>query len=229
MKKHILALAAVAALAASPAFAATVIQNHTIAAGNAPTSSAFSFAQFDSSLGTLNSVTLAFNAGVNTTGTLSNTSNASHTYTLTQSALANLTGGGFNLDASLLSGTSQYTLIGNKKPGYAPASISLSGLGSDSDTLSSGLAAFIGGGNVDFLFSRVTNFSINPASGALNLASSLWGDATLTYDYTAPPPVTNPVGGVPEPATWAMLILGFFGLGSALRRQRHEGVAAVVA
>jgi hypothetical protein len=28
------------------------------------------------------------------------------------------------------------------------------------------------------------------------------------------------VGGVPEPASWAMMILGFFGLGSAVRRRR---------
>ncbi|HEY2357687.1 MAG TPA: PEPxxWA-CTERM sorting domain-containing protein, partial [Phenylobacterium sp.] len=28
-------------------------------------------------------------------------------------------------------------------------------------------------------------------------------------------------GGVPEPASWAMMILGFFGLGSALRARRR--------
>jgi hypothetical protein len=27
-------------------------------------------------------------------------------------------------------------------------------------------------------------------------------------------------GGVPEPATWALMLTGFFGLGSLLRRQR---------
>ena len=36
------------------------------------------------------------------------------------------------------------------------------------------------------------------------------------------PPV---VSGVPEPATWAMMILGFFGLGSALRRRTQAAVA----
>lgn len=42
---------------------------------------------------------------------------------------------------------------------------------------------------------------------------------------TAPPtttPVTpvTPVGPVPEPTTWAMMMLGFFGLGALLRRKR---------
>ena len=29
------------------------------------------------------------------------------------------------------------------------------------------------------------------------------------------------VGGIPEPATWAMMLLGFFGLGATLRRRRE--------
>ncbi|MCW6531464.1 PEPxxWA-CTERM sorting domain-containing protein [Sphingomonas sp. MMSM20] len=36
------------------------------------------------------------------------------------------------------------------------------------------------------------------------------------------PPVTPPVtppGGVPEPATWAMMLIGFFSIGAALRRR----------
>lgn len=32
-------------------------------------------------------------------------------------------------------------------------------------------------------------------------------------------------GGVPEPATWAMLIFGFAGIGAALRRRRNGSVA----
>lgn len=36
--------------------------------------------------------------------------------------------------------------------------------------------------------------------------------------------ILNPItGGVPEPATWAMMLLGFVGLGAALRRSRSLG------
>jgi hypothetical protein len=31
---------------------------------------------------------------------------------------------------------------------------------------------------------------------------------------------------VPEPATWAMMLIGFFGLGAALRRRRAAGALA---
>jgi hypothetical protein len=36
---------------------------------------------------------------------------------------------------------------------------------------------------------------------------------------------TGPGGGVPEPATWAMLILGMGGVGAALRSRRRQGLA----
>lgn len=43
-----------------------------------------------------------------------------------------------------------------------------------------------------------------------------------------PPVVTNPgIPGVPEPATWAMMILGFFGVGTAIRRRARARPACV--
>jgi hypothetical protein len=233
MKKRLAPLAAIAALVASPAFAATIIQTHDFATTSttsltAPVSTVFGFNQFDASLGTLNSVTLSFNAKVDSAGTLGNTANSTKTITLSKSAAAALAGGGFNLDATLLSGSAQYNLLGKFDPNYHPASITLGGVGSDSDTLSSGLSAFLGSGLINFTFSGDPSFGVT-SPGALDLASSFWGDATLTYDYTAATPQGAPIGGVPEPAMWSMMILGFATLGGALRRRRAKIAAATVA
>lgn len=40
-------------------------------------------------------------------------------------------------------------------------------------------------------------------------------------------PFTPPTGGVPEPSTWAMMLLGFAGLGAALRRARRGAAAGL--
>lgn len=46
------------------------------------------------------------------------------------------------------------------------------------------------------------------------------------YSVVVSPGVANaPVAGVPEPATWAMLILGFAGVGAGVRRRRRESFA----
>jgi hypothetical protein len=42
-----------------------------------------------------------------------------------------------------------------------------------------------------------------------------------------PPPPGGGISAVPEPATWAMMILGFFGAGAALRRRtRNKAIAS---
>lgn len=46
------------------------------------------------------------------------------------------------------------------------------------------------------------------------------------YILLAATPEGNPVGGVPEPASWAMLIAGFGLTGAAMRRRRSTAVAA---
>lgn len=49
------------------------------------------------------------------------------------------------------------------------------------------------------------------------------GRSALTTDGTNP---GNPTPGVPEPATWAMLIMGFGLVGSAARSRRRNAVSA---
>ena len=54
-------------------------------------------------------------------------------------------------------------------------------------------------------------------TGTFNLSGGfLAGPATLTITQAA-------VGGVPEPGTWAMMLLGFGGMGVAMRRRRRAG------
>jgi len=69
--------------------------------------------------------------------------------------------------------------------------------------------------------SRTFGFDADLTAG--QRVSFLLGAAgNYTYDSTGfALTVAGPdVGGVPEPATWAMMILGFFGLGSTLRCRR---------
>lgn len=64
-----------------------------------------------------------------------------------------------------------------------------------------------GGGGTSFVNAAATNASIGVAPGA--------GDGTFEID------AVNPVvAAVPEPATWAMMILGLGGVGAAMRRAR---------
>lgn len=48
------------------------------------------------------------------------------------------------------------------------------------------------------------------------------GIGEVVFNSTTP----APVGGVPEPATWAMMIMGFMGTGAAIRRRRQGFAAA---
>lgn len=81
------------------------------------------------------------------------------------------------------------------------------------DITASGLCNFAGSGYwagissvTDSLGNPVTDWSITSASGT-NYAQSF---------------VPETVGGVPEPATWAMMLLGFGGIGWSMRRKNSR-------
>lgn len=210
MKALFMALAVTGALVAAPAFAATVIQTDNIASGSLGTDTSISFAKFDTSLGTLTGVTLSFDADLSAPGELLNDSRNSKVAKLHEKASAALAGHGFDLDVSLASGTQDFTV-----PGKTTVSIDVIGSGSKTGATSSGLLAFDGPGNLTFDFSRTGSFKEHGDPHLENFSPGISGDATLTYDYT-PAVVT----GAPEPASWALLGVGVFGLGGALRRRR---------
>jgi len=63
---------------------------------------------------------------------------------------------------------------------------------------------------------------VAPSTGTFNFTMSYGeccdGPAVLSWRY----PTGAPVGDLPEPATWAMMLLGFGGIGIALRRRKQD-------
>jgi hypothetical protein len=88
------------------------------------------------------------------------------------------------------------------------------------------LVGTIGSGN---FFLIGTSFSgIAPAAGELNLF--YWDQNASDNTQFVTATVTTGVSGVPEPSTWAMMILGFAGVGfMAYRRSRKNTMALTTA
>jgi hypothetical protein len=141
------------------------------------------------------------------------------TYTFTRSGTANLVGFGFNTTPNLTSVTN--------------VSGPLAFLAN---------TTFPSAGTIEACF-----FSGNNCSAANGQATSFSGGFTLNFGGSAPFTMTNfidryasiggsggPSGeghpfvpGVPEPATWAMMLLGFGSIGMVMRRRRKPALAQI--
>jgi hypothetical protein len=72
---------------------------------------------------------------------------------------------------------------------------------------------------------------IGPVSGLGATTDFTTENANGTFVFAVPPPGVNiydgtSTGAVPEPSTWAMMLLGFVGLGFAFRRSRRKAAFA---
>ena len=234
-KKLILGLV----LAAMPAIAQAGQITETHSYGSAAPGTPFSFSEsltfkgFDSSLGTLDSVEIILNS----TAVLSPFATFSGPLAPTTPSISvsNVSGSGVfdaktsfglgtqtTLSTGQFSGTISPTNFGGLfyygQTTFASSSVS----GSTSNTITSGLASYIGSGvtfNVDL--TAKTSGAGSTSSGPLTQISygaggSGYGTVEIVYHYTAP-------AAVPEPSTFALLGLG--GLGFAVRRFRRRQVA----
>lgn len=221
---------------AVPAHAATIIQSQSITPFNAtnvtfegqnngglsPVTSSLLFNKFDTTLGTLNSITLTFTSTLNALGTVTRTAggNTARTYAYATGTNEAFTAGGFNLAYVLGGGSPTFTIPA--KDGTLPLAVNATATGSQ--TLTSGFGSFLGVGPAPALNVVTTSLfkqlgdppGTNCCSSKLDLSSfSVNGTATLTYDYVAS------ATAVPEPSTWALSILGIGAIGTGMRRRRR--------
>ncbi len=220
--KRLLAGAAALAIltAASAASAATVVLDTTIAEAGTGTTSQFSFAQFDSSLGTLDSVSLFFEAAyTDDSGTLTNNQNGNNAvdYTVTGGASVTVSGNNFTpFTATFGTGQTRVVTFARRTQNTQQSTGAFSGEGDATGTLDTNLSSFVGDGSVTFDFARLSLFKVAPGSATLSIVPQVGGTAQLTYNYT------EATAAVPEPATWALMSGGFGGAGAMLRRRRSQ-------
>lgn len=224
MKYVLLTTAALAAMAAAPAQATEVLTQTVSIPAAAPTAGhAINFNQFDTSLGTLESVTLSFASTLIASLSITSGSNGAHSGTITTGGTADIVGNGFHFTDLLASGSTGYDIPKNSK-GLTFNLDPISDAGSDSATLSSGLAAFLGTGNVSFTFSSTSLFALSGAqTDTFTGTPSIGAAATLTYNYDLAPPPPPP--SVPEPTSWLMMLAGFGALGMVMRRRPRTSIS----
>jgi hypothetical protein len=163
------------------------------------------------------SLYLLLTGGNTTTGAY----NFSYTFTNTNASVSNLTGFGFTTTPTLtgVTGGSGDALSWVLNPvnfpgGYTVNACAYAGNNCDAannqgDLFSGTFQLMFAGGTSSI---TLNNFVDRYAS--LTQLNNISGEGT-------------PVGGVPEPATWAMMLLGFGGIGVAMRRRRKEALAQI--
>jgi hypothetical protein len=224
MSKYVAALCATVAMAgvSTGANAATTVTQTIKLSQNTPSQQAINY--FDTNLGTLTGVTFQYAYTNGGSFTATNSSGQVVSGPAGASSFISLTGN-FSDFPSLTGDSRNFQNFGNVT--FAPnetATFAVVAIRSGvvTDTAAVDLAALsrVGGGQSN-LFPFVSFFTVTPSGvdpALTRLATSSTGFLSISYDYTA---VT---AAVPEPATWAMMLVGFGMVAGAARYRRRSTV-----
>lgn len=77
------------------------------------------------------------------------------------------------------------------------------------------------------LFNLLINYTITSGTGAYAGATGRFTGTGTANNGVSPTQITLSFNPVPEPATWAMMLLGLGGIGFAIRRQRRSSLTLI--
>jgi hypothetical protein len=226
MRLKLLAAAALGAAITVPACALAaqyvepVVNLPTSGPTQVPWTSNFNIPLFNSSLGTLNEVEFYLTDTTSIAVQITNTTGVAQNFT---NALASiplmLTGPGLG-PSGLVATVSTSLANGSANPGTTDFT-AVTNTQNVSWNTTTGLSLFETG---PLPVSYIANAGAGSYSGSANGGVDFGGVADVTgtfdviYDYT-------PTPGVPEPATWAFMMLGVGAIGAAMRGRRKAGLA----
>lgn len=217
-----LAVAGFACLAPARADATTVSYSFLMS----PTTTDFTadamVHKFNTSLGTLESVTISYNTVVSSSIVVKNT--VATTGTVNAKVVLTLTDSGDNLSLvnTANTNTKAFSITANNQT----ATVTPSGQKTASQLYNTQtiLEEFTGSGKIDLSISTVTTYSLTTTSGSPSIvqdqtSSKAFVNGSVTYTYAGPPPV-------PEPSSLVLGALGAVGiLATGLKRRGHSAAA----